>query len=323
MNYNNLNLMNLELLKKKSKRENFNDKMHPENKYYNNKPNFKLLAKKHPEFSKFVYKNKFNSYSINWKNKDAVKELCKTLLKEDFKIEYWDIPDGYLIPTITSRLNYLYWIKDLLQDSKRFDGIDIGTGANLIYPLLGNKIFKSKFVATDINEDSLKIAKEIITRNCLDNEIKLVLQKNEENIFEGVISENDQFGFSMCNPPYFVIEEDVKQENPNTDCQYNEKEVYCRGGEYRFINNMIRESKVYKYNIIWFTTLVGKKKNYDLLLKLIKSDREIEDVRCTTFYQGKLARWGLAWTYLKKKINIPIPIRQSKRKEINIFQGEI
>jgi 23S rRNA A1618 N6-methylase RlmF len=50
----------------------------------------------------------------------------------------------------------------------------------------------------------------------------------------------------MCNPPYFNKEYEVKHDNPNTACEYNEKEVYFNGGELIFIKNMIEESKRYK-----------------------------------------------------------------------------
>jgi len=60
---------------------------------------------------------------------------------------------------------------------------------------------------------------------------------------------------------------------------------------------MIEESKLYKNSVIWFTTLVGKKINLDKLYKVLKEDKNIKLVRRTTFYQGKLARWGLAWSF--------------------------
>ena len=135
------------MLGKKRERLTFNEKINPKNIYYNNPPDFKKLADLYPEFSKYVYKNKYENYSINWKNKQAVKELCQTLLKHDFKLDYWDIPDGFLIPSMTSRCNYINWIHDLLEEShcleisKNINGIDIGTGANCIYPLLGHKIY--------------------------------------------------------------------------------------------------------------------------------------------------------------------------------------
>ncbi len=60
---------------------------------------------------------------------------------------------------------------------------------------------------------------------------------------------------------------------------------------------MIEESKIFKHSVLWFTTLVGKKINLDKLYKELIDDKEINQVKSTTFYQGKLARWGLAWSF--------------------------
>lgn len=67
------------------------------------------------------------------------------------------IPDGQLCPTVTNRANYIHWIEDLLAlspapwhhpSSKQVAGIDIGTGANCIYPLLGTALHGWRFVGT-------------------------------------------------------------------------------------------------------------------------------------------------------------------------------
>ncbi len=256
------------------------------NIYLNNPPDFKLLSESFPNFAKYVFKNKFNGYSIKWSDKNALKELNRTLLKKDFDIDYWDIPDGFLIPTITSRLNYICWVKSLLDgfiykdseierenkenmDSISYDdksrpnllkkkrinyqqtflnnlikkrktniynpitsindylseekfeekimitGLDIGTGANCIYPLLGYGMYKWHFKATDINNESLESAYNIIERNNLENLIKLETQINEKYIFYSVVEPQEIIYFSMCNPPYFDYNEE-KSDNPHT-----------------------------------------------------------------------------------------------------------
>lgn len=189
--------------------------MNSKNIYFNNPPNFEELSKLYPEFGKFVFKNKYNTYSINWKCKYAQKELCRTLLHHDFGVEYWDIPDGFLIPSLTSRCNYIHWIDDILGRhwGTNIKGLDIGTGANCIYPLVGNKTYKWKFLATDINPDALLIANKIISMNNLNDSIQLLEQFNSDCIFKNIIHERDYFHFSMCNPPYFSYDE-IKRNNP-------------------------------------------------------------------------------------------------------------
>jgi len=238
------------------------------NIYLNNSPDFKELAKDFPMFAKYVYQNKYGGYSIKWNNKDALKELNRCLLKNDFDIDYWDIPDGFLIPTITSRLNYICWIKSLLDDflykenseeinsnvlslknkklnyQKKFlnnldkslkntknifqailkeeqeekitiTGLDIGTGANCIYPLLGYGMYKWHFKASDINTDSIECANKIIAENNLEGLISIEKQNNEKFVFYSVVKPQEIFYFCMSNPPYFDFSEE-KSDNPHT-----------------------------------------------------------------------------------------------------------
>jgi 23S rRNA (adenine1618-N6)-methyltransferase len=280
---------------------NFNDKMHKNNKYFSNPPKFDHLAKIYPNFSKFVYKNKFGGYSINWKDKMALKELNKALLDYDFDIHYWDIPDGFLIPSIPSRCNYIHWISDLIAPFciENVQGMDIGTGANLIYPILGHQIYGWSFIGTDINNESLQVSQKIIRENNLETSIQVKLQPSEDKIFENIVDEKDFFHFCMSNPPYFSIEDEIKQDNPHTDFDYNEKEAYCSGGEFGFICKIIKESHKYKNNFIWFTTLVGRKFNLDKIENILKEIKGLKEIKKTTFYQGKQARWGIAWTFNK------------------------
>jgi hypothetical protein len=74
------------------------------------------------------------------------------------------IPDGQLCPTVTNRANYIHWIEDLLascpapwhQNGEHEEvvcGIDVGTGANCIYPLLGTALHKWHFVATGFSSN--------------------------------------------------------------------------------------------------------------------------------------------------------------------------
>lgn len=298
------------MLNQKRQRQNFNSNMHRDMIYYNNPPNFKLLSEKYPSFAPYVhFKQKTGSYSIDWNNAKAVKELTMCLLKNDFNITYWDIPEGYLIPTITSRLNYLYWLNDTLKEEVKkiynelkiapiVAFIDIGTGANCIYPLLGYKIFKWHFIASDINIESIQSATNIIARNGMTKEVMLIHQLYPKNAFVNLpIKANDKFMFSMCNPPFFDILTDTKHDNPNTDNEYNYFEVYCEGGEIAFIKIMIRESSIFKSNICWFTTLVGKKADMIQIKQLLESLIEVKRIKMTTFYQGKTSRWGIAWSY--------------------------
>lgn len=139
--------------------------MHPRNKYAENAPDFSLLASKYPAFRSFVSygAGANNRPRIDWTDFNATRELTRVLLDHDYGIKWW-IPDGQLCPTVTNRANYIHWIEDLLascpapwhQNGEHEEvvcGIDIGTGANCIYPLLGTALHKWHFVATGFSSN--------------------------------------------------------------------------------------------------------------------------------------------------------------------------
>ena len=82
------------------------------------------------------------------------------------------LPSHRLCPPLPNRLNYICWLHDFVPPIAA-PILDIGTGASCIYPILGHKTYEWNFVASDIDADSLKIAKEIISYNRLDTAITL------------------------------------------------------------------------------------------------------------------------------------------------------
>lgn len=85
----------------------------------------------------------------------------------------------------------------------KIKGIDIGTGASLIYPILGCAKYNWNFIATDTSEISIENARNIVNKNKLLKD-KIDLRFSSGSIFEGVISPQDgDIAFSMSNPPFF------------------------------------------------------------------------------------------------------------------------
>ncbi|KAK8810715.1 hypothetical protein WA158_007290 [Blastocystis sp. Blastoise] len=277
-----------------------NELIHKDNLYYNNSPDFKLLAKEFPSFAHYIQNNDDGTSYIDWKDPYASLELTKVLLKKDFDLD-WEIPIDRLCPGITGRINYLNWIHDLLNYSKKMDneikGIDIGIGASCIYPLLGNKIYTWNFLGSDIDDISIQYAKENVKRNHLENFIQIVKQENSDCIFKNILENNKEihYDFSMCNPPFF-IHQDEACTNPSTCCMGTSNELITKGGEEQFIVRYIDESILYKDQIDWFTCLIGKKKTLKTILKYLQT-KEIKNICSTTFYQGKTSRWGIAWSF--------------------------
>lgn len=114
--------------------------MHPRN-IYKTPPNFKQLTIDFPNFRQHVKQELSGKDTIDFKDIKAVRSLTCTLLKKDFNLDV-EIPLTKLIPTVPLRLNYILWIEDLLSIAQRNEhvkGINIGTGASCIYPLLATK----------------------------------------------------------------------------------------------------------------------------------------------------------------------------------------
>ena len=106
--------------------------MHQKNPY-KTPPNFKEMAVKYPEFRKVVTQDLSGKIHLDFNNPTAVRTLTKLLFLKDFGLSV-EIPEGSLVPTLPSRLNYLLWVEDLLSllpskvGETSVRGLDIGAG---------------------------------------------------------------------------------------------------------------------------------------------------------------------------------------------------
>jgi len=285
--------------------------LHSKNKH-REEYDFDKLIKNHPLLSSFVEKNKYGTLSIDFHNPEAVKSLNIALLKTFYKLTYWDFPKGYLCPPIPGRVDYIHYLADLLSEtksSKRIKCLDIGTGANCIYPILGVTEYQWSFVASDIDTISLESAQKIASNNSiLRDKIEFRHQENPKHIFQGIINKGDFFNVSICNPPFHKSKKMAESGThrklrnlnntdsylPNFEGQNNE--LWCKGGEKMFIKNMIKESSKFSKSVRWFTTLVSKQDHlnsfYDALKKV-----NATDVRTINMAQGNKKSRILAWTF--------------------------
>src|ERR1700750_714542 len=118
-----------------------------------------------PELKHYVFVNAFQTKTINFSLPKAVKLLNQALLLHFYNIKSWDIPEANLCPPIPGRADYIHYIADLLAEQQAeiptgtsVSGLDIGTGANFVYPLLAHRSYGWKMLGTDINKDSLENA---------------------------------------------------------------------------------------------------------------------------------------------------------------------
>lgn len=293
--------------------------LHPRNKHQG-RYNFKELISSCPELAPFVRLNIYNDESIDFSNAEAVMMLNKALLKHFYEIDYWNIPQGYLCPPIPGRADYIHHIADLLASSnhgeiptgKQIKCLDIGVGANCIYPIIGNKEYGWSFIGSDIDPASIQSANEIIENNAsLKGNVTLRLQLNPEDVFRGIINKDEFVDLSICNPPFHASAEDAqagtlrKLSNLNrkkiTKTTLNfggkNKELWCEGGEEKFIQKMIFQSQEFASSCLWFTTLVAKQTHLKSIYKALKTVKAVE-VKTISMSQGNKTSRIVAWTFL-------------------------
>lgn len=284
--------------------------MHPENKH-SKSYNFEDLILSHSKLAKFVFTNEHNNRTIDFANSEGVFHLNKAILKAYYNITDWRIPKGYLCPPIPGRADYIHHMNDLLSDNptnKTINGLDVGVGANCIYPILGSQIYNWNMVGCDISLDAVNSAKHNVSlTESLEKKIEIRHQNNNANIFEGIIKDDEYFDFTMCNPPFHTSEaeatkgtmrklKNLKKEGKtglNFGGQANE--LWCNGGEALFIKRMIKQSVAFKTQVGWFTTLISKKEN---LPKIYKQLDKLKATRKTLIMsQGNKQSRFVAWTF--------------------------
>lgn len=292
--------------------------MHPKNKHQG-RYDLVGLSISNPKLKAFVKPNAYNDLSIDFANPKAVKALNQALLANDYQIAEWDIPDHFLCPPIPGRADYIHYLADLIDadKSKKMTGLDIGVGANAIYPLIGHREYGWDFIGADINANAIKNAQAIVDANGLNNCIQFRLQGHELQILKGIIQADDAFDFTMCNPPFHASLEDAqavtqrkiyslaknagKQLTKTINAKLNfggqGAELFCKGGELGFIERMIKESALYKNQCRWFTTLVSKASNLPKIERSLKAIAA-KKIKIVEMSQGQKQSRFVAWSYV-------------------------
>ena len=287
--------------------------LHPNNPH-KGRYDFKVLVDKLPELKSFIIKNPIGEETIDFSDNQAVVCLNKALLKTYYNIDNWDIPAGFLCPPIPGRADYIHYIAELLTKKKNINVLDIGTGANCIYPIIGSQTFDWNYTASDIDPKSIENAQKIIDSNeKLKNKVKLKLQKDRNHIFVGVIEKNDKFDLTMCNPPFHSSLEDALKANQRKVNNLNKgnkniqkglnfggqkAELWCPGGERLFLKKMAKESVNFASQVYYFTSLISNKENIKPTIKVL----EKLGAKCKVLEmsQGQKISRVLAWTFNQK-----------------------
>ncbi|MEH2920451.1 23S rRNA (adenine(1618)-N(6))-methyltransferase RlmF [Samsonia erythrinae] len=289
--------------------------LHPRNRH-RGRYDFPSLIQSYPALSPFVKVNAYGDESVDFANPDAVKTLNQALLQHFYHIAHWTIPDGFLCPPIPGRADYIHYLADLLAEDNRGDVprdasvLDIGCGANCIYPLIGHREYGWRFTGSEVNPLAMKAANQTIEANPgLNRAIRLRRQKNSKAIFAGIIHKHDAFDAVMCNPPFHASAEEAQQGTQrklhnlglDKDSPLNfggqKDELWCEGGEAAFIHQMIKESVGFARHCLWFTSLVSRKENLPAIYRALDAV-DAKKVRTLEMAQGQKRSRVIAWSFM-------------------------
>jgi 23S rRNA (adenine1618-N6)-methyltransferase len=290
--------------------------LHPRNQHREGYDFARLVAQT-PELEAFTITNPVGLTTINFQDVSAVRMLNRALLKTYYNIGFWDIPDNYLCPPIPGRVDYIHYLADLLACSNnqeiprgpKIKALDIGTGASLVYPIIGQSEYGWDFTGVDIDPAAIKSAQQI----CQSNQLQITLrhQNKRENIFRGVIEPHDAFHITLCNPPFHSSMEQADRgtqrkwrnlgEGDSRKLNFGGQnaELWCPGGEIKFIASMVEQSMEFADQCLWFSSLVSKKDNLRPLNKIL-AKAKVADFKVVEMAQGQKTSRFIAWTYIKK-----------------------
>jgi len=288
--------------------------LHPRNRHHH-RYDLPALCQACPELTPFLTLSPAGEQTINFADAGAVKALNKALLVHFYGVSHWDIPEGFLCPPVPGRADYVHHLADLLAETtgivpRQADVLDIGVGANCIYPLIGVHEYGWRFTGTDVNAEALASAQAIVNGNAgLSRAIRLRRQRDPQAIFAGMIHPNERYDATLCNPPFHdsaaaaKLGSDRKRRNLGiTDGDKlnfggQQQELWCEGGEVAFILRMIVESQKFTRQVVWFTTMVSRGENLPPLYRAL-SEAGAEKVVNKEMAQGQKQSRFIAWTFL-------------------------
>jgi 23S rRNA (adenine1618-N6)-methyltransferase len=189
--------------------------------------------------------------------------------------------------------------------------LDVGVGANAIYPLIGQREYGWSFVGSDVDATALVSAARILAANPgLAESIVLRRQVDRNAIFPGVVQAGERFDLTLCNPPFHGSMREVREaseqkwrklgrdaNSPLRNFGGHGAELWCEGGEAGFIRRMISESLDLCDQVRWFTVLVSRSASLPDVHRTLRQV-EARDIRTVAMAQGQKQSRFVAWTFL-------------------------
>lgn len=215
------------------------------------------------------------------------------------------------------RWNYVHWLQQLLDttsetykedydDEREVLGVDIGTGASAIYPLLACKTRPQwRVFAMEIDETSAEWARKNVELNELSQNIRVTPVKGDSPpmIPEVIQKRSEPADFCMTNPPFYKSLEDMqnsklnKTASPHATCTGWEREMIYPGGDEGFVNRIIDESLKLREKVRWYTAMLGKLESLENIVKRLRREG-ITNFAVTCLQAGnKTKRWAVGWSF--------------------------
>lgn len=241
-------------------------------------------------------------------------QLTKAILKEDYEIDV-DLRSDRLCPTIPSRLEYLKIINHVLKEcgiEEPIRGLDVGTGAYAIYPILGYKKYGWTMAGTDIDSESIANAKSVLKSNRLNEVLDVIdVSATPDEFFQ-----DGDYNFTMCNPPFFNSRDEMlgnssfKEKLSRGSVIASDNELVTIGGEAEFVKKLIEKSVGFP-EIDWFSSLLGKKSSIEPLITVLNEIGN-KNFFIKDYQLGNTKRWILFWSFRYKR-----PIIENDYKKID------
>lgn len=287
--------------------------LHPRNRL---KGRYDLVAlgEVYPSLRQFITRSKGGDLTVNFFDAEAVRALNSALLLHHYGVKDWVLPSSALVPPIPGRADYIHYLGDIVGEGARV--LDVGVGASCIYPILGVVEYGWEVVGSDISVESLESASRIVEANeQLRGHIELRHQSDRDHIYIGVIGDGERFDITLCNPPFHdsptsahagterklrnlkgrkAPQRSLSQRDLNFGGVSNE--LWCEGGELRFITRMIDESREFRNQCRYFSTLVSKESNLPALRREL-SAAKVTHSRIIEMSQGSKKSRILLWSF--------------------------
>ncbi|MCX6854863.1 MAG: 23S rRNA (adenine(1618)-N(6))-methyltransferase RlmF [Verrucomicrobia bacterium] len=283
--------------------------LHPRNRF-SQRYDFPELVRVCPSLAVYVKPNAHGDDSLDFADPLAVKALNQALLSHAYGLHHWDIPAGFLCPPIPGRSDYIHYLADLIS-MKRGTAVrvlDVGAGANAIYPLIGASEYGWCFVGAEVDSLAYEWGRKMIANHpSLAGLIEYRQQRSAKECFQGIIKPDEHYELTMCNPPSHTSAAEAaagsqrKWRNlgrlkAGLNFGGREGELWCEGGELAFIRRMITQSVPYAQQVHWFTTLVSKSAHLPHLEHALRNQKAAE-VKVIEMAQGQKKSRLLAWTF--------------------------